>query len=234
VIDHAADSSLGSGDTGVSRRKLNGWIAFVAALAALAYGASLSSEGDPAPDILYQWTTVVGAAIQYAIMTAVAVLIARGISRDLLGLVRPPSWPRACGWILVSIVAIWGIGAALNVFLKAGEEQGLVPDGWDGSRAVPFAANFVVIAVVAPVVEEFVFRGLGMAVVGAFYGGIAAVVVTGLGFGLAHGLVVALPVLTVFGVILGWLRGRTASLYPPILLHALFNASSLLAAVTLG
>ncbi len=147
---------------------------------------------------------------------------------------RPTSWARASGLIVASIVAIWVIGAALNVFLKAGEEQGLVPDGWDGSRAVPFAANFVVIAVVAPIAEEFLFRGLGMAVVGAFYGGSAAIVVTGLAFGLAHGLVVALPVLAVFGIILGWLRRRTASLYPPIVLHAIFNASSLLAAVTLG
>jgi membrane protease YdiL (CAAX protease family) len=219
---------------GIPRGKLTGWIVFVAALAALAYAANLASEGDPAPDILYQWATVVGALVQYGIMTGVALLIARGIPRVELGLCRPQSWGRAAGLIVASIVAVWLIAAALNFVLEAGEEQGLVPDSWDGSRAVPFAANFVVIAVVAPIVEEFVFRGLGMAVVGAFYGVTAAVVVTGLGFGLAHGLIVALPVLTIFGVILGWLRHRTESLYPPIILHAIFNGSSLLAAVVLG
>jgi membrane protease YdiL (CAAX protease family) len=233
VIEHAA-AEIGPDAGGVRRGKLTGWAVFVVALAALAYAANLAGDSDPAPDVLYQWATLAGALVQYAIMALVAVLIARGLSREALGLVRPASWKRAAGLIVAAIVAIWAVGAVLNIFLKAGEEQGLVPDGWDGSRAAPFVANFVVIAVVAPVTEEFVFRGLGMAVVGAFYGAVAAVVVTGLGFGLAHGLFVALPVLTIFGLVLGWIRQRTNSLYPPIVLHAIFNAASLLVAVTLG
>jgi hypothetical protein len=59
------------------------------------------------------------------------------------------------------------------------------------------------------------------------------VTVTSLAFGLAHGLVVALPVLTIFGVVLGVLRVRTDSVYPPIVLHAFFNGAALIAAVTL-
>ena len=93
--------------------------------------------------------------------------------------------------------------------LEAGEEQGLVPDGWDSTRAVPFVANFVVVALVAPIVEELTYRGLGFAAVRDSFGIIAAVVVTSLAFGLAHGLVVALPVLTIFGAILAWLRFST-------------------------
>ena len=56
--------------------------------------------------------------------------------------------------------------------------------------------------------------------------------VTAVAFGLAHGLFVALPILTLFGLVLAVVRERTASLYPPILLHALFNGIALLAAVT--
>jgi len=40
-----------------------------------------------------------------------------------------------------------------------------------------------------------------------------------------------LPVLTIFGLILGWLRFKTSSLYPPIILHSIFNGAALLAAV---
>ena len=87
------------------------------------------------------------------------------------------------------------LGAILNIFLKAGEEQGLVPDGWDSSRAAPFVANFVVVALVAPFVEELTYRGLGFAAVRDAYGVTAAIVVTALAFGLAHGLFAALPVL---------------------------------------
>ena len=103
---------------------------------------------------------------------------------------------------MLALVAIWIIGAVLNPFLEAGEEQGLVPDDWDSDRAAAFAANFVVVALVAPIVEELTYRGLGFAAVQQFFGAAAAVVVTAVAFGLAHGLVIALPVLTIFGVIL--------------------------------
>jgi membrane protease YdiL (CAAX protease family) len=182
-------------------------------------------------DLLYRWTTVVGGLVQYALILALVLLIARGLAPAVLGLRRPSSWRAAAGWIAASIVAIWVIGAALNPFLEAGEEQGLVPDDWDPDRAVAFGANFVVVAVVAPIVEELTYRGLGFAAVRQFFGGAAAVVVTAVAFGLVHGLVIALPVLTIFGLILGWLRLRTASLYPSIILHAIFNGTALVAAV---
>jgi membrane protease YdiL (CAAX protease family) len=133
---------------------------------------------------------------------------------------------------VASLAAIWILGAILNIFLKAGEEQGLVPDGWDASRAAPFVANFLVIAIVAPFVEELTYRGLGFAAVAGAYGPIAAIVVTSLAFGLAHGLVVALPVLTIFGAILAWLRFKTESIYPTVILHGLFNGAALIAAVS--
>ena len=217
--------------TEVPRSRLLGWSILVAALAALSYAANLAG-GDPPTDVLYQWTTAVGGLIQYAIILAVVLLLSRGIAPATLGLRRPDSWARAAGWIVAALVSIWVIGAILNVFLKAGEEQGLVPDGWDSSRAAPFVANFVVVAGVAPFVEELTYRGLGFAAVRDAYGAAAAIVVTALAFGLAHGLVVALPVLTIFGLILAWLRLRTDSVYPTMTLHALFNGIALIAAVT--
>jgi membrane protease YdiL (CAAX protease family) len=217
--------------TEVPRSRLLGWTTLVVVLAALSYAANIAG-GDPPEDVLYEWTTAVGGLIQYAIILAVVLLLSRGIAPATLGLRRPDSWARAVGWIVAALAAIWVIGAILNVFLKAGEEQGLVPDGWDSSRAAPFVANFVVVAGVAPFVEELTYRGLGFAAVRDAHGAIAAVVLTALAFGLAHGLVVALPVLAIFGAILAWLRLRTNSVYPTMLLHALFNGIALIAAVT--
>ncbi len=217
--------------TEVPRSRLLGWTILVTVLAALSYAANIAG-GDPPKDVLYQWTTAVGGLVQYGIILAVVLLLSRGIAPATLGLRRPDSWARAAGWILAALVSIWVIGAILNLFLKAGEEQGLVPDGWDSSRAVPFVANFVVVAGVAPFVEELTYRGLGFAAVRDAHGAAVAVVVTALAFGLAHGLVVALPVLTVFGLILAWLRLRTDSVYPTMMLHALFNGIALIAAVT--
>jgi CAAX protease family protein len=217
--------------TEVPRSRLLGWTILVTALAALSYAANIAGD-DPPKDVLYQWTTAVGGVIQYAIILAVVLLLSRGIAPATLGLRRPSSWARAVGWLVAALVSIWVIGAILNVFLKAGEEQGLVPDSWDSSRAAPFVANFVVVAGVAPFVEELTYRGLGFAAVRDAHGAAAAIVITALAFGLAHGLVEALPVLTIFGAILAWLRLRTDSVYPAMMLHALFNGIALIAAVT--
>ena len=218
--------------TVVPRSRLIGWVVLVGVLAAISYAAHFASDGDIPDDALYRWSTAIGGLVQYAIILVIVLALARGLAPATLGLRAPASWRSAVGWLVASIVAIWVIGAILNIFLKAGEEQGLVPDGWDPDRAAAFAANFVVVALVAPVVEELTYRGLGFAAVRDAYGAGAAVVVTAAAFGLAHGLVVALPVLTIFGLILGWLRLRTESLYPPIILHALFNGIALIASVT--
>jgi membrane protease YdiL (CAAX protease family) len=216
------------------RGRLPGWIALAAALAALNYAGNLLSEDEPRDDLLYLWSSAVAGLIQYAIIGAVLLAIARGLPREALGLRRPDSWRRAIGLIAASLVGIWLIAAVLNVFLQAGEEQGLVPESWDGDRWAPFAANFVVIAVFAPVVEELMYRSVGLALVGAAMSTAAAVGVTAVAFGLAHGLFVALPVLTLFGAILGWLRIRTNSVVPCIVLHGIFNGAALIAAVTVG
>jgi hypothetical protein len=64
----------------------------------------------------------------------------------------------------------------------------------------------------------------------AFTGPWPAILVTGVAFGLAHGLVLGLPVLTIFGITLGWLRWQTGSVYPGMIAHGLFNGAALLAA----
>jgi hypothetical protein len=219
------------GMTEVPRPRLVGWAILVAGLAALSYAAHFEG-GKPPSDVLYRWSTAIAAIVQYALILAIVLALARGLAPATLGLRRPASWRRAAGWLGVALVSIWVLGAILNVFLKAGEEQGLVPAGWDSSRAAPFVANFLVIALVAPFVEELTYRGLGFAAVRSSFGPIAAIAVTAIAFGLAHGLVVALPVLTIFGAILAWLRFRTESLYPSIILHGVFNGAALIAAVT--
>lgn len=214
--------------------RLPGWLALATGLAALNYAGNLASEGEPDREVLYRWSSSVGGLIQYTLILLLLLAIARGLPRAALGLRRPASWGRAAGLVAGSLVAIWVVAAGLGLFLDAGDEQGLVPDEWDGSRWAPFLANAVVVVVAAPVVEELTYRSVGFATVRPLRGDVLAIVVTSLAFGLAHGLVVALPVLTAFGVVLGWLRLRTGSVYPCMVLHGIFNGAALLAAVTIG
>lgn len=217
-----------------STGQLVGWSLLVGALIVLGYASNAASSGSSDPDVLYRYSTAAAALVQYALLLGLVLLISRGLPRRTLGFVRPPSWPRALVLSAVSLGVVWGTAVLLNPWLEAGKEQGLVPERWQSGHAGAYVANFVVIALVAPLVEEMVYRGLGFAAVGSRFGPVPAIFVTGLAFGLSHGLVVALPVLTLFGVLLAVVRWRTRSLYPAIALHAVFNAAALIAAVTVG
>jgi membrane protease YdiL (CAAX protease family) len=212
--------------------RLLAWGILVGLLALASYAARLSDAETPS-DVLYLWSTFAGALIQYGIMLVLILAIARGFGSPLLALDRPASIGRAVKLGAVALGVILVTAGLLGQVLDAGSEQGLVPDAWDSSRAAPFLANALVVVLVAPFVEELLYRGLGMSLLVPFVGPLFSIAITGLAFGLAHGLVLGLPVLTIFGITLGWLRWKTESVYPGMVVHGIFNGAALLAAVTL-
>jgi uncharacterized protein len=217
--------------------RLIAWLGFILALTALNYAGRFATDDTP-DDIAYQWTSSIGVVVQFSLMLGVLLLIAKGLpKRELFALRRPRSWKRAVGLAVLALVAIYLASLAYTGLLSLlgdfdpTEEQGLVPDEWDSSRAAPFVAFFLAVTVLAPIVEELTYRGLGFSLFQP-YGVAVAVVSTGLLFGLTHGLLIGLPVLAFFGIVVGWLRARTDSVYPGMLLHATFNGVALLVAVS--
>lgn len=214
--------------------RLIAWLVLVGVLTALNYFGRYATSGETDDDLLYQWSAFVGGVVQFSLMLGIVVWIAAGgPARELLALRRPRSWPAGLGLAAAIFVGTLILAAALSPFLNAGDEQGLLPDRWDSSRAAPFVANAVLIAGFTPIVEELMFRGLGYSLFSRF-GPITAILVVGGLFGPVHGLVLGLPLLIAFGLGLAYLRYRTDSVLPCILLHAVFNGMALLAAVTLG
>ena len=211
-------------------QKLAGWLALVGALALLNY-ASRFTSGKPPPDTLYRYDTAISGVIFYAITLALVLWIARGLSRGEIGLRRPRSWARALGFALVVLIVLLAVEIALEAILHATREQGLEPKHWDPSKAVPFALNAVVVAVIAPVVEELTFRGVGFSLLARF-GTVVAVAGTSVAFAADHGLVEGFPALFVFGVAVALVRVRTGSIYPGMLMHACFNGLALVEALT--
>jgi uncharacterized protein len=204
------------------RGRLVAWLAFVLLVSAIGY-AGQASDSELPDDFVYRYSAAILGLVQFVIFFGVLLLIVLGLpKRELFGLRRPDSWPRAGAYILGGLVAIWIVSAALSPFLNAGEEQGIVPEDWNSDRIGAFLAFGAVATFVAPVVEELTFRGLGFTLL-APYGKWVAILGTGILFGAWHGLIVALPVLAGFGVVLGWLRYATGSIYPCIALHAIFN-----------
>jgi len=57
---------------------------------------------------------------------------------------------------------------------------------------------------------------------------------TALLFGLAHGFLIALPIFVAMGLVLAWLRSRTRSVYPGMLVHGTFNGAITVLAVVPG
>ena len=159
-------------------------------------------------------------------MLVAVLLIARGVSREALGLRRPESWWYAARLAAGLLVALLIFEQLLEAVLHAAREQGLEPTRWEPSHATAFAVNAVVVVCVAPFVEELTFRGLGMAVL-SIYGPVVAVVGSAIAFAAAHGLVEGFPALLVFGIAIAYLRLRTRSVYPGMLFHATFNAFAL-------
>lgn len=211
--------------------RIAAWTGLVLLLVFLGYGSRLSG-GDPPEDALYRYETAIGGIVVYGVLFLILVWIAHGLpAREFFALRRPASWPRALGLSLLSYVVIFGGAGLLIVALGAGDEQGLTPQDWEPSRAGAYAANAVAVAVVGPIVEELMYRGAGMRLL-AHFGTPASVVLTSLGFGLGHGLVLALPALVLFGLVNALLRVRTNSVYPCMLVHCVFNATSLILAVT--
>lgn len=205
------------------------WSFLVAFLVALEYAARLAG-GTPDRDVLYRYSTAAGSAVVYVFLLLIVLGIA-GWQRDLLALRRPSSWPRAAGLMALLLVGVYAAILILDPLLQGSREQGLTPTRWEPSHAGAYAANFVVIACMAPIVEELTFRGLGFSLLERF-GVWPAIAVVGVTFALAHGLVQAFPELVIFGCALAWLRMKTASVYPGMLLHATFNAVALVAAAT--
>jgi membrane protease YdiL (CAAX protease family) len=214
--------------------RLFGWCVLVAFMSAVAYAAQFSS-GPQEKDVAYQWSSSILGAVQYALMFGIIMLLTRGLDRRRFLALRPPraTWGRAAGISAVVILVVFVVSAIVAQFGNAEREQGLIPEHWDSSRAAPFAAFCIVVVVIAPIVEELLFRGVGYALLARF-GQYVAIVLVGLSFALVHGLIAGFAVIAVFGAGLAYLRAKTDSIYPGMLLHASFNAFGLAIGIATG
>ncbi len=92
---------------------------------------------------------------------------------------------------------------------------------------------FLGVAVAGPVAEELYFRGLLQGAL-APAGQLVAVCVTAVVFAAVHLVPAAVPVLAVYGLLLGAIRSRTDSIVPGAIAHALNNAVALAVAIALA
>jgi membrane protease YdiL (CAAX protease family) len=185
-----------------------------------------ASTGESDPNVLYDYAFATGSIIIYGILVAITFAVAARVGHPLeVAGLKWFQW-RWVGIAIGLIILVLIAGQLLEPLLHAGDKQGLEPDQWRPERATAFWLNVLVASTVVPFAEELFFRGVGVRVWLPLGGG-AAIVITAMAFGLAHGILVALPVLVPFALALGWVRWRSDSVWPGIIAHGFYNGSAL-------
>jgi membrane protease YdiL (CAAX protease family) len=147
------------------------------------------------------------------------------------GLVPPRSWLRAIAVAVAAGVAFVVLSSIyFGVLGQSGEEKEFVKEIGGNAGTVSVLAVCVLVTVIAPVCEEILFRGFIFRSLVNWRGPWPAAIVTGILFGVVHGLsapAVDLAPLALLGFLLCVVYWRTGSLYLTILMHSVNNAIAL-------
>jgi membrane protease YdiL (CAAX protease family) len=206
-------------------------VGFVVALIATALvvtiaGAAIGADSDDAA------FTVVATFLQGVIFIGTAVLFASFVRKprpEDFGLSPSRFWPTV-GWAALGLFSFYILAAVYTALVQPDTEQTVTQDlGADQGTLGLVAAGFMIICV-APVAEEFFFRGFFYRALRSRYSVIMAALIDGLLFGVIHypgdgtdGLLI-IPPLAALGFMFCLVLERTRSLYPVIALHAINNA----------
>ena len=200
------------------------WALIAALLSALNFVAYAStSAASSSSESLFSWSFAGGNAVFLCIWIVISLAISNR-RRELRAFRRPRIGLAAAIWLgflavvgtLVASYFVTGLGG------EPAREQGLLNEHWQSGKLSPFIASVLVLAVLTTIAEELFVRGLGFGLFQPF-GQAAAMAVPALGWALMHGLPAAIFPLFVFGIGLGYLRERSDSVIPGMIVHGLYN-----------
>ena len=211
-----------------------GGVALVATVLAGAAHSVLISGDD---DFVYSPGAMAIVIATYVAMGAAAMWAARrtGDARRALGLVAPRSWPRAIGLALGTVLVALIASALLEPIFHGADAQDVVPESGRPPGFWPVAGvvlAYAAVAVVGPLVEELIFRGLLTAALRRRFGPWRTATATAALFAVAHFIPRVIPAVFLLGLALAFVYERIGSSVPGMLIHCLYNGIALTAAVT--
>ena len=204
----------------------------VATLAFVVIGAGIEAGGgtvtaDGPPGLVISATLVQDVALIVAALLF-ASFWARGVTPAAFGLRFTRFWP-AVGWMAATFAVFWILTLIYLLIVGEPEEQELTRDLKDEESLAALIGYGALLAVAAPLAEEFFFRGFMFGVLRERIGPLWGAVVTATIFGLVHVIgspIKTVVVLVILGFGLCFLVWRTGSLLPCIALHAINNSIS--------
>lgn len=172
-------------------------------------------------------------------LTVLATVYAIGLCAVLLAVVplgraaAPALGLRPSGWRPVVFGVIGTIVLSVGVSQLGIEPKGMKEAVDIARQPGALTGALISLAVLAPLVEELVFRGLLYGWVAGRWGTVPAWIVSSIAFALAHyepaHIILVLPL----GFLFGYLRRRTDSLLPSLVAHIFNNGFAVLAAAYL-
>ena len=135
----------------------------------------------------------------------------------------------------VLTMIILGVSAAYGVALILGmiQTSGILPEEWfnvqnDTYSDVMTASGvlqFFSVGLMAPWLEEILFRGLILGTLKREMHPWAAILLSSLAFGAAHGTAISFIYATGIGILMGWLFVKFNSVLPSIVFHMAYNCT---------
>jgi membrane protease YdiL (CAAX protease family) len=143
---------------------------------------------------------------------------------------------------------LWGIGGYLvatpivilisflneQIWQGQGGSNPILQIVLEGKDPIALLLFFLTAAIAAPLFEEFLFRGFLLPSLTRYVPVWGAIGISALLFGVAHLSLSEILPLTTLGIILGVVYTRTRNLLASMLLHSLWNSSTLVSLYILG
>lgn len=137
---------------------------------------------------------------------------------------------RSAGWRPIVFGTLVALAVSVAVTQFGVEPQG-IREAMEVARDPGFfLASLLVMAGLAPLVEELVFRGLLYGWLAGVWGTVPAWLVSSACFAAAHVELSHILLVLPLGLWLGWLRRRTDSIWPSLVAHTINNGLAIAAA----
>ena len=164
---------------------------------------------------------IASAAVKVGISVAAIVIVlarTRNLPRTELGFVRPPLLPSL---LILAVYLAWMLGTDAAINWRGPWDFG----PWLAAPLLASILRVLAVGLLGPIAEELIFRGWFFGAIQNRAGAIMAILITAAGWAVLHydyGPAV-IGVIFVDGLLLGLARWRTRSVYPPIVMHILYN-----------